>query len=177
MSTRLVLTVIGVDKPGLVDRLATVIAASRGSWLESRMGRLAGHFAGIVEVALPDDAFAEFETRARALEGLSVGITRSELEADLEAPGKPLRVAQLAFVGQDRPGLVQAVSRVLAESNINVDELDTRTFLAPMSGTQVFEAQAELHLPDGLDVSALRDRLEAVARDVFVDIHISEDGG
>jgi len=173
MSTRLVLTVIGVDKPGLVDRLATVIAAARGSWLESRMARLAGHFAGIVEVALPADALADFETRVRALEGLSVSITRS----DLEPPDKPLRVAQLAFVGQDRPGLVQAVSRVLAASNINVDELDTRTFLAPMSGTQVFEAQAELHLPDGLDVSALRERLEAVARDVFVDIHISEDGG
>ncbi len=176
MSTRLVLTVIGVDKPGLVDRLATVIAASRGSWLESRMGRLAGHFAGIVEVSLPADAFAEFETRAQALEGLSVSITRSDLEADAP-PEKPLRVAQLAFVGQDRPGLVQAVSRVLAECNINVDELDTRTFLAPMSGTQVFEAQAELHLPEGLDVTALRERLEAVARDVFVDIHISEDGG
>lgn len=171
MSTRLVLTVIGVDKPGLVDRLATAIAAAQGSWLESRMARLAGHFAGIVEVSLPDEALAAFEQRVAQLEGLSVTLTPTAAEPS----DKPHRVAQLAFVGQDRPGLVQAVSRVLAEAGVNVDELDTRTFLAPMSGTQVFEAQAEVHLPAELDVGALRERLEAVARDVFVDVHIAEE--
>lgn len=173
MSSRLVLTVIGPDRPGLVDRLATTIANARGSWLESRMARLSGQFAGIVEVELPDDTRASFEAQVAALDGLSVAV----VGAVAEPPVAARRVAQLAFVGQDRPGLVQAVSRVLAETDVNVDELETRTFLAPMSGTQVFEAQAEVHLPDGLDVGHLRERLEAVARDVFVDIHIAEEGG
>jgi glycine cleavage system regulatory protein len=171
MSSRLVLTVIGVDKPGLVDRLATAIATAGGSWLESRMARLSGQFAGIVEVEVPAASVAKLSAALDGLDGLS--ITTMSAADD---PPATTRKAQLAFVGQDRPGLVQAVSRVLAESQVNVDELETRTYLAAMSGTQVFEAEAEVSLPSGLDVDALRERLEAVARDVFVDIHIAVEG-
>ncbi|NCF90353.1 MAG: glycine cleavage system protein R, partial [Verrucomicrobiaceae bacterium] len=45
-----ILTVIGADKPGLVERLATIVADHHGNWLESRMARLAGQFAGILQV-------------------------------------------------------------------------------------------------------------------------------
>lgn len=172
MNSRLVLTVIGVDKPGLVDRLATTIATAGGSWLGSRMARLSGQFAGIVEVQIASERAAGLTQALGALDGLAVTSTTS---AD-ESPSAPTRSARLAFVGQDRPGLVQAVSRVLSEHLVNVDELETRTYLAAMSGTQVFEAEASLTLPGEVDVGALRQRLEAVARDVFVDIHIAEDG-
>jgi glycine cleavage system regulatory protein len=172
MSSHLVLTVIGVDKPGLVDRLATTIATAGGSWLGSRMARLSGQFAGIVEVQVSNERAAELAHALGALDGLSVMVTPSGEVAIGAAP----RSARLAFVGQDRPGLVQAVSRVLAENLVNVEELETRTYLAAMSGTQVFEAEATLSLPAEVDVAALRERLEAVARDVFVDIHIAEAG-
>lgn len=172
MSSRLVLTVIGVDKPGLVDRLATTIATAGGSWLGSRMARLSGQFAGIVEVQVESERAAELARALSALDGLSVTATPS---AEVGG-GAPPRSARLAFVGQDRPGLVQAVSRVLAENLVNVEELETRTYMAAMSGTQVFEAEASLTLPPEVEVGALRQRLEAVARDVFVDIHIAEGG-
>lgn len=172
MSSRLVLTVIGVDRPGLVDRLATTIATAGGSWLGSRMARLSGQFAGIVEVQVDDERAGELAQALSALDGLSVTATPSMAMSPTAAP----RSARLAFVGQDRPGLVQVVSRVLAENLVNVEELETRTYLAAMSGTQVFEAEASLTLPPEVDVGALRERLEAVARDVFVDIHIAEDG-
>lgn len=172
MSSHLVLTVIGVDRPGLVDRLATTIATAGGSWLGSRMARLSGQFAGIVEVQVENERVSELSRALSALDGLSVTATPSVETTSSAAP----RSARLAFVGQDRPGLVQAVSRVLAENLVNVEELETRTYMAAMSGTQVFEAEASLTLPPEVEVGALRQRLEAVARDVFVDIHIAEDG-
>jgi len=54
MPTSLVLTVIGPDKPGLVDAIASAIAGQDGNWLESRMSRLAGKFAGILRATVPD---------------------------------------------------------------------------------------------------------------------------
>ena len=51
----LVLTVIGDDRSGLVSALSGVIADHGGSWERSQMARLAGKFAGIVLVAVPDD--------------------------------------------------------------------------------------------------------------------------
>ena len=48
MTTSLVFTVIGPDRPGLVGHLAATVADHDGSWLESRMAVLAGQFAGAV---------------------------------------------------------------------------------------------------------------------------------
>ena len=48
--TDLVLTLIGPDRPGLVEAVAEVVAAHGGNWLESRMARLAGKFAGILRI-------------------------------------------------------------------------------------------------------------------------------
>ncbi|HPG28427.1 MAG TPA: ACT domain-containing protein, partial [Myxococcota bacterium] len=50
MARALVLTVIGEDRPGLVEDLSGLIASHDGSWDESRMARLAGHFAGVVQI-------------------------------------------------------------------------------------------------------------------------------
>ena len=61
MARALVMTVIGEDRPGLVEALAELIAAHEGSWDESRMARLAGHFAGVVQIHLPDERAGEKE--------------------------------------------------------------------------------------------------------------------
>ena len=55
MNSYLVLTVISDDKPGLVEELASTIAENSGNWLESSMSHLAGHFAGIVHVSVPEE--------------------------------------------------------------------------------------------------------------------------
>ena len=54
MSLSLVLTVIGDDRPGIVEQIATAISEHNGNWLESSMSHLAGKFAGIVCVSIPD---------------------------------------------------------------------------------------------------------------------------
>lgn len=171
MQARLVLTIIGPDRPGIVDALSATIANAQGSWQKSRLARLSDHFAGIVEVTAPTAAVAGLTAALQKLPGLSVTVT----PATVEPPPAPARVAQFSFVGQDRPGLVQALSRVLAQAGVNVAELDTRTFLAPMSGVPIFEAEAEVHLPAGLDVARLRTDLETVARDLVVDIAFHEE--
>ena len=56
----LVLTVIAPDQPGLVERVAQCIAAHGGNWLESRMSRMAGQFAGILRVAVPAEGMTSW---------------------------------------------------------------------------------------------------------------------
>ena len=55
MARALVLTVIGKDQPGLVEALSDLIAQHEGNWDESRMARLAGHFAGVVQIHIHED--------------------------------------------------------------------------------------------------------------------------
>ena len=59
MPTPLVMTIIGPDRTGLVESVARVVAEHGGNWLESRMSRLGGEFAGILRIELPADLIAK----------------------------------------------------------------------------------------------------------------------
>ena len=61
MTTPLVLTFVGDDRPGLVNAISEKVAASGATWLESRSVRLAGKFAGVVLISVPDDRLTELE--------------------------------------------------------------------------------------------------------------------
>jgi glycine cleavage system regulatory protein len=172
----LVLTVIGPDRPGLVESLASTIAQHGASWLDSRMSRLAGQFAGILRVGVPDDRAAELYRALMELErgGLRV-VVQSGARAEPAAPAKDTaRRVKLDLLGADRPGIVQSVSGALAQRGVNVDELVTECVDAPMSGELLFKATAHLAVPADVDLASLRARIEAIAADLMVDISLEE---
>lgn len=170
----LVLTVIGDDRSGLVSALAGVIAEHGGSWERSQMARLAGKFAGIVLVAVPDDR-ADALTRALAPLGadglLSVTAERSH---DADEPTGVTRLS-LDLVGADRPGIVHDITRALAAHHVSIEELHTDTRPAPMSGDMLFEARATMVAPATVAVDELRAVLEELANELMVDIALSAD--
>jgi glycine cleavage system regulatory protein len=166
--TPLVLTLIGRDRPGLVEALAAQVAGAGGNWEQSRMARLAGHFAGILRVSVDSAALAELRRALSSLEreGLRVVVETAD-PAD-----EPRRATQmrLALVGSDRPGIVRDISRVLAARSVNVDELETTCEDAPMGGGQLFRATALLHVPAEVAPSELRSTLEGMADDLMVEL-------
>jgi glycine cleavage system regulatory protein len=87
---------------------------------------------------------------------------------------RPGRHARLDLTGQDHTGIVLEATRVLARQGVNVDALHTRVFPGSMSGEAMFQAQADVVLPDGLAIEDLRDALELIAHDLMVDIALEE---
>ena len=171
MQLPLVLTLVGADRPGLVEKVAAVVAAHAGNWLESRLCRLGGQFAGIVRIHSPAERRAALTAALRGLaaEGLTVEVYEDTVPAAV--PASPARAARLELVGQDRPGIVRQIAAALAARGVNVEELATECVSAPMSGETLFKAQARLRLPEGGDVAALRAELEHIAADLLVDLH------
>jgi glycine cleavage system regulatory protein len=168
--TDLVLTLLGPDRPGLVEAVAQSIAAHGGNWLESRMAHLAGRFAGILRIELAADQVAALTSALTKLEGRGLRIT---VEPG-GAPGQAARPMELELLGLDRPGLVHEVSRLLARQGVNVEELSTDRSSAPMSGEMMFRARARLDVPTTVDVSAVRAGLERLASDLMVEIRLAE---
>lgn len=168
MSTSLVLTVIGPDRPGLVESLSQTLSAYEASWQESRMSRLAGKFAGILRVNVPTihaDTL-EHALRAHHAEGLSVVVERG---VDGSAT-HPRRVVSLELLGTDRPGIIRALSEALTLMGINVEDLETACLRASMCGGTLFKASARLGVPAGVAIDDLRHALEALADDLMVDL-------
>ncbi len=165
----LVLTLIGPDRPGLVESLAKRVADHGGNWLESRMAHLAGHFAGILRVEVPPD---KIDALQKALGELEAEGLRVVAQGGAATPGTDLRAMELQLLGQDHPGIVRDVSQVLLRHGVNIEELTTDHVNAPMAGGQLFSARARLHVPAGADADRLRKDLERIADDLMVDLSL-----
>ena len=167
--TPLVLTLIGDDRAGLVNAVAEAVTSHGGNWERSQMAELAGKFAGIVLVGIPGDRVDAFVGALEPLHGLlDVTVQRAGTEAH-HGGSQRLR---LDLLGQDRAGIVNEISAVLAEHDVNIESLTTDTREAPMAGGLLFEAHAELDLPRSTDAESLRAALEELAHELMVDIDL-----
>lgn len=171
MNNSLILTLIGPDKPGLVEMVSTTLAEHHASWQQSSMSRLAGKFAGILIASVDSQHIQPLSEALTNLEskGLKITIETDHQVAD-EREGQAM---SLELVGHDKPGIVRQISRVLATQGISVDHLDTAIVSGSMSAEQLFKAEADLLLPADVDIDALRDSLEAIASDLMVDITLN----
>jgi glycine cleavage system regulatory protein len=170
MLTTIVMTVIGADRPGLVQQVAASVADHGGNWLESRMCRLGGQFAGILRVEVPAPRAAELTHALAELDaqGLRV-IIHAEAAENAPAPGM---LATLDLVGHDRPGILRSVSGVLAEHGVNVEELASERVPAPQGGGTLFQATATVLVPTGVNLAKVRGDLEKIAADLMVDLKL-----
>lgn len=167
MKTPLVMTVIGPDKPGLVDSVASLVVDHGGNWLESRMCHLGGQFAGLLQVDIDDSKSENLRGALKELaqSGLEIVIHDSVTESEPQC----MEVANIEIVGQDRPGIVRHIANAFAVSDVNVEELSTQCYSAPMSGERLFEAKARVCIPESCDTDTLRSQLESIASDLQVD--------
>src|SRR5262249_6823249 len=151
--------VIGDDKPGIVERLSDHVLAAGANWEESRMARLGGKFAGLLRVSVDAARADALSEQLRTASGGPPGVRGPRGET----PGRGLRTIRLELLGHDQPGIVRNISRALADHNVNIEELETDTTSAPMSGDMLFRARASLRVPADVSMDRLRTILEDLA--------------
>ncbi len=166
--THLVLTLAGSDRAGLVKALADVVAEHDGNWERSELAELAGVFAGVVLVSVPESRAAALTEALNGLEGL-LRVNAHEGAAASDAPSAPFTFTVL---GNDRPGIVREVTGVLSAHALSIDRFESRTLDAPMAGGTLFEATAVVRMPEDGDPVPLIAALERLAAEIQVDLNL-----
>ncbi len=171
MNNSLILTLIGSDKPGLVEMVSSTLAQHHANWQESSMSRLAGKFAGILIATVDSQHLQSLTEALTALEskGLKISIETDQKIVD-ERNGQPISIA---LVGHDKPGIVRQISQALAAQSISVEKLETALVSGSMSAELLFKAEADLLAPADTDFNLLQENLEAIASDLMVDITLT----
>ena len=166
---QLLLTAIGPDEVGLVEKISEFIS-SRGCNIEdSKMAVFCGEFAVIVlitgdaadlERILGDFPHIEKET------GLTVAIKTPSRRgaAEFFLPYK------LTASCMDHPGIVYHISGVLSSLGVNIESMETRTYSAPVSGTPLFQLEADVAVPARTNINQLLERLFELQREKNIDI-------
>ncbi len=168
----MVVTVMGPDRPGIVRLLSDKAQRFGANWADSRMARLAGEFAGMVHFEVPHENAEALSTALRGLEssGLRVAIAQSESGP----PSGGMRGVSLELVGDDKPGIVASLTRMLAERHISIEHLHTELAGTGTGSQHRFNVVAHLLVPRQISSDALRADLAVLAAGMMLDIALGD---
>lgn len=168
-----VITAVGPDRPGLVERVTKRLRDASSNVADSRMINLRGQFALILLAEIPDE---RVQAVREALEGtaseLGLAISLhgpSERDGGSVAIGVPYR---LRIFAMDQPGIVHRITEVLQQSDVNVEELETRSQPRPQTGAPLFSLELRMTVPAELPIRVLRAELDAVCDELNCDLEL-----
>ncbi len=161
----MVLTLIGDDKPGLIDSIAQCIIDAQGNWLKSSFCQLSGQFAGFVEVMLPKDKHNDLVRACHQLSHLKITLVPTQnREETLDLP------ATILVTANDRQGIVSDIASTLKQFDINITEMNTQCGSAPNWGSPLFTAKVKITMADGTDLDSVKAAIEDITDDLMVEI-------
>lgn len=157
-------TVLGHDRPGIVAEVTEAIADLGGNLEDSSMTLLRGHFAMtlIADVSGPASGISD---RLAPLADSGLVVSVLGLPAVTE-PGDERQRFVLSVHGGDRPGIVSAVTRRVADLGGNITDLSTR-----LAG-EFYVLVAEVQMPMERAADALA-QLTATAAELGVTVHFT----
>jgi glycine cleavage system transcriptional repressor len=164
----MVLSAVGADRPGLIEKVASLIHQAGGNLEDSRMAILGGEFALILLFSGPHAAVEKVQAGTSALaKDLDLTVTLRPTVA--QPAGKDFLPYRLRVSGMDRPGIVARVSTVLSRQAVNVSALDSKLAYAPESGTPMFQLECRLQVPSGVGIKGLRAELGSLCEEENLD--------
>ena len=161
----LAVTVLGDDRPGIVADVTGALAGLGCNLEDSTMTLLRGHFAMVVLVRTAHSS-GEVTAALEPLTGASLAVDVRPIP-EHDRADRPGTAYTVRVHGADRPGIVAAMTRVVAAHGGNIVDLGTRL------GDGLYVLVAELVLPVEVSVDVLEEELGAVAREIGVDFHVS----
>jgi glycine cleavage system transcriptional repressor len=168
----LILTAIGPDQVGLVQKISEFISRYACNIEDSKMAVFCGEFAVILLISGDGSNLAKIGRDYREIE------TETRLAISVKTPA--IRHAMESFLPykltascMDHPGIVYQISGILSGLGINIEAMETKTYSAPVSGTPIFQLEADLAIPTRTNINQLRERFAEIQRQENIDIDLT----
>ena len=167
----LILTAIGTDQVGLVEKISKFITGCGCNIEDSKMAVFCGEFAVIILISGPEGALGRVSREYKTMEketGLAVALKRPATRVG----GQQVLPYKLVASCMDHPGVVYRISAVLSLLGVNIESMETKTYSAPESGTPLFQMEAHISVPAQANIKQLREQLGDIQRDENIDIEV-----
>jgi glycine cleavage system transcriptional repressor len=172
------LSAIGQDRPGIVAEVAGLIYECGGNLEDSSMTILGDQFALLILFSgSGEDFFFRLSLGCKRLEWekhLSILLTPLGERAAVPKPAELWETYELTTIGLDRMGIVYHISRLLADKNINIIDLHTKTNPSPESGTPLFTMKMLIQVPQEISPDVLRQELNILGEKLAIDIGLKK---
>jgi len=164
-----VLSASGTDRVGLADDLTVAFAKRDIDMKESRMATLGGKFAILAMLSGENEKITALRNE---LSNIGEDL-RIELQLDPMDPPKAPRTRNSYTIESsslDSPGFVQAVTALLKDHDVNIEDLETDASTAPWTGGIQFRMRAHVDIPSTVSMTDLKRRLRRLERERDLEI-------
>lgn len=159
MKSVFIMTIIGEDKPYIIQSLAETTRRMGGEWLKSKTMHLDGRFTALMKVSIDAEKEQPLMDKMKSLYSeLSIfhAPAPKEDKADME-------LVNLIVDCNDRSGLTHDIVEVLAELSLEAETLEGRRFpVTPVGGT-VYSARLSVRIPNTMMRAELAKSLEEIS--------------
>ncbi|MBT8136623.1 MAG: glycine cleavage system protein R [Gammaproteobacteria bacterium] len=156
MNELIVISAVGRDRPGVVHDLTHTVLECGGNIVESRMTALGQDFAMLLLVSGNWHTLGKLEGQLkRTAEGneLTVTVRRTE-QRNIRDDMLPYGVDVVCL---DQPGIVHNISGFFSSREIDIAEMNTRSYAAAHTGAPMFSVQMTINVPGKIHIAALRE--------------------
>ena len=166
----IIISALGLDKPGIVSEISKTINNSKANIAESRMIKLGGDFSMMILVSTHHENLDLLLKNLNKINDVTVHTHETKITSFDE---NEFKEANIVLSGTDNEGLVSSLTEKLAEHDINIIEMNTGVMNAPMSGSTIFLLNALIsHNKDTLDI--LKEELIQLSEELDVDILLED---
>ncbi|MBU2710621.1 glycine cleavage system protein R [Zooshikella harenae] len=174
-----VITLLAPDRPGIIETISQVIAAHEGNWLDSKLSLFNGQFAGIAHIYVPNKFLPSLTEQFNQLTAQKIAIHHAVIDqantSVQKASAEQEKTYTLHLLGNDRPGIVRDITKILLEFKINITDIQTEHTSAPMSNDAIFKASAVLRVPQSANIDLIKSNLEKLANELIVDVTLDNE--
>jgi glycine cleavage system transcriptional repressor len=156
MNQLIVITAVGNDRAGVVHDLTRAVLECGGNIVESRMTALGSEFAMLLLVAGNWHTLARLESELKKVgeeSHLAVTVRRTESRSQ-RADMLPYAVDVICL---DQAGIVFNLASFFASRDIDIAELNTRSYAAAHTGAPMFSVQMTVNIPGNMQIAGLRE--------------------
>jgi glycine cleavage system transcriptional repressor len=174
LMSKIIVTIVGRDRPGLVHLVSKVLATHGGNIEEINQTTLKGQFAGLFSFNAPDrlDEGLLDRSLADALEGTGLAYWIAPPAADeVVVSGAAMEPYVITLQGQSRADLIPGITQTVASFDVNIDNLRAVT----LSGETQPAPQVlvlEISVPATVQQNVFRQALSLTAEELGIEINL-----
>jgi glycine cleavage system regulatory protein len=155
---------IGRDRLGIIYKLASLINANGGNILLQRSMQVAGDFAVIIVAAYDEENTAGVTNTMSSLHPGAIGDDFVTLVREISFDNAAIATEEgkkvlVKISGLDRQGIVDSISLLLLQHNLNVEFMESEVSHEPFSGTIRFSGLFGTTIPLDFNLDIFRSEI------------------
>ena len=168
---KIIIYVKGSDRIGIVSEISENITSFGGNIENSKMIKLEHKFYMILLVNINNKSQKNLENILTQIKDLDINIETTKKEETLN------KNITFSFIlkGADNEGIVYKFTKLLSDLNINILDMETKLFNAPVTGHPLFYMESKISIPTHISLDELKKSINFLSENENVVVKLIEE--